>query len=157
MPTNPVSANQMAVGKKSGGKHWTAAEVESRQKAADGMKRKTKVSLRAPDWLGVDALRVWRRVRKQTVGLEILDNLDGEMLAIYCDAVANYQLTSKKLIIEDDNGDLLSNEESIKLAQSWARVVAAYSDKLGLSPAARARLAKKRADDEADDFGEKFD
>jgi len=157
MPTNPVSANQMAVGKKSGGKHWTAAEVESRQKAADGMKRKTKVSLRAPDWLSDEARKVWARVRKQAAGLEILDNLDSEMLAIYCDAVVNYRLTSKHMVIKDENGDLLGREEVIKLAQSWARVVAAYSDKLGLSPASRARLAKKRADDDADDFGEKFD
>ena len=157
MPTNPVSANQMAVGKKSRGKHWTQAEVESRQKAAEGMKRKTRVSLRAPDWLSDEAKKVWARVRKQSAGLEILDNLDCEMLAIYCDAVVNYRMTAKKLVIEDDNGDLLSKEEAIKLAQSWARVVAAYSDKLGLSPAARARLAKKRADDDPDGFGESFD
>lgn len=156
MPTNPVSADQMAVGKKSGGKHWTAAEVESRQKAAEGMKRKTKVSLRAPDWLSDEAKKVWARVRKQSAGLDILDNLDCEMLAIYCDAVVNYRLTAKKLVIEDDNGDMLSKEEAIKLAQSWARVVAAYSDKLGLSPAARARLAKKKADDNLDDFESEF-
>ncbi len=156
MPTNPVSVDQMNVGKKSGGKHWTAAEVESRQKAAEGLKRKTKVSLRAPDWLSDDARKVWVRVRKQSAGLDILDNLDCELLAIYCDAVVNYRLTSKHMVIEDDNGDLLGKEEVIKLAQSWARVVAAYSDKLGLSPAARARLAKKRADEPLDDFESEF-
>jgi len=157
MPTNHVAAELMAVGAKSSGKHWTRAEVEARQAAAAGMKRKGRVSLRAPEWLSDEARKVWARVRKQSAGLDILDNLDAEMLAIYCDAVANYKLTATKMVITNAEGDFIGREETIKAAQAWARVVAAYADKLGLSPAARARLAKRKADEPEDGFGNEFD
>jgi P27 family predicted phage terminase small subunit len=156
MPTPTVSHSKMAVGKKGSGKHWTKAEVESRQAAAEKIQPAGRASLRVPDWLGEEARKVWARVRKQTAGLELLDNLDAEMLGIYCDAVARYRQASKNLVVLNQKGEPVAEEDRIKAAQSWARIVAAYADKLGLSPAARARLAKKRADDTADPFDEEF-
>jgi len=147
----------MAVGKKSRGKHWTKAEVESRQAAADGLKRQGRVILRVPAWLNQDARKVWYRVLRQTRGLELLDNLDVEMLAIYCDAVARYRQFSRGMVIEREDGTRVGAEEVIKTAQSWARIVAAYADKLGLSPAARARLAKRISDEGPDAFSQEFD
>src|SRR5574340_369700 len=157
MPTNHVSADKLSVRGKSGGKHWTKSEVESRKRAADGMQRKKRVMLRIPDWLSPEAQKVWHRVRRQIVGLNLLDNLDAEMLAIYCDAVANYQMTTTQLVIENDKGEMVSNEEVIKAAQAWSRIIAAYADKLGFTPAARARLVKRKADEIQDDFGAAFD
>ena len=147
----------MSVGGKTGGKHWTKAEVESRKCAADGMQRKTRVNLRMPTWLSPEAREVWKRVRRQIAGMDLLDNLDVEMLAVYCDAVANYQITAGGLVILNDEGLQIANVEAIKSAQAWARIVAAYADKLGFTPAARARLVKRRADEIQDDFGEAFD
>ncbi|MHB0922596.1 MAG: phage terminase small subunit P27 family [Bellilinea sp.] len=147
----------MAIGRKSGGKHWTRAEVESRQKAADGIKRPTRVTIRMPGWLDENAQAVWKRVRKQIAGLDLLDNVDAEMLAIYCDAVARYSQTVTGMVEIQKDGNPIVRDEEIKAAQSWARIVAAYADKLGLSPASRARLAKKRADEDRDPFGEAFD
>ena len=157
MPTNHVSADKLSVGGKAGGKHWTRAEVESRKRAADGMQRKTRVTLRMPNWLSPEAQAVWKRVRRQTAGLDLLDNLDVEMLAVYCDAVANYQIVTSGLVIRDDEGLPAASAEAIKAAQAWARIVAAYADKLGFTPAARARLVKRKADEIQDDFGEEFD
>lgn len=148
MPTKPVANELMSVGGKNGGKHWTAAEVEARQAASDGVKRKGKVALRAPVWLGPDALKVWRRMLRQVEGLDLLDNLDENVLAIYCDAVVKYREASKKM------GEATLTDDDIKAVQAWARLVAAYADKLGFTPAARARLVKKKADETLDNFSE---
>ena len=144
----------MGVGKKNGGKHWTKAEVDARLAAAEGMKRNSRTSLRAPHWLSEEAHKVWAKVRKQTYGLELLDNLDAEMLAIYCDAVVKYREASKELANLET---ALPIDERIKAVQAWARLVATYADKLGFTPAARARLVKRKADDMLDQFGEEFD
>lgn len=148
----------MAVGKKSNGKHWTKAEVESRQAAADGMKRKAQVSLRVPDWLEEDARKIWYQTISRIRGLELLDISDTEMLAIYCDAVAKYRGLSKGLVqVVDEEDQPVAMEEHIKMIQAWARLIAAYAEKLGLTPAAKARLAKRKADEILDDFGSEFD
>ena len=157
MPTPHVSPDQMAIGRKSRGKHWTAAEVAARQAAAEKFKRARPVQLRVPAWLDQDARRVWYRVIRQTRDLELLDILDTEMLAIYCDAVARYRQFSRGMTIQRADGTTVGNDEVVKTAQAWARIVAAYADKLGLSPAARARLAKRIADEEPDTFSREFD
>ena len=55
MRSKIVAAETMEVGKKGGGKHWTAAQVAARKKAAEKVRRK-KVQLIAPDWLSSGAL-----------------------------------------------------------------------------------------------------
>lgn len=161
MPTPPVSADLMTPGGAAGGKHWTRAEVEARQKAAEGAKRKGPVRLIAPDWLTDDARKIWKRVRRQAAGLELLDNLDADMLAIYCDAISNYQM-ARAILARISAGEIttgvdLSVEDRIKTMQAWARLISAYADKLGFTPAARARLVKKKADEVLDPFGDEFD
>lgn len=137
--------------------HRTKAERAARMAATEGMKRKTVVRLRAPGWMSEEALAIWKRTLRQARGLDLLDLLDENMLAIYCDAVARYRQASSTLIVLDKEGEPTARDESIKAAQAWARVVAQYADKLGLSPAARARLAKRKADEITDSFGEAFD
>ena len=138
----------MAVGKKSGGKHWTKAEVEARRAAAEETQRDTRAYLKAPDWLTEEAKQVWESTRRKLRGIELLDNLDTELLAIYCDAVAKYREASKNMDPE--------SSDSIKAVQAWARIISVYADKLGLSPAGRARLAKKKAEKETDPFADTF-
>lgn len=162
MPTPHVSADKMTPGGPAGGKHWTKAEVSARQQAADGARRKGRVVIIMPEWLSDDARKIWRRVRRQAGGLELLDNLDADMLAIYCDAIANYQAARTVLArissgeMSPAEGGLLINDR-IKAMQAWARLISAYADKLGFTPAARARLAKKKADEVLDAFGDEFD
>jgi P27 family predicted phage terminase small subunit len=140
----------MQPGEFGSGKHWTAAEVAARQQAEEGIKRKTKIAMRVPTWLSTDAKRIWRRVVKEAAELELFDNLDTEMLAIYCDAVSKYQ----------DASTALAKEYSVdqeKALQAWARLVSQYADKLGMTPTARARLVKRKADEILDEFGDEFD
>lgn len=138
MSSAVVAASKMEVSTK--GAHWTVAQVEARHAATKAITRKTKVVLRCPAWLKAEdkqeARAIWNRVTKQAADLELLDNLDADMLAIYCDAVARYQETGKSV---------------------WARLVMSYADRLGLTPAARARLAQKRAVEIVDEFGDEFD
>lgn len=152
MPTKTVAAATMQVGKKGRGKHWTKAQVETRQKVADGLTRENDSPVVAPDWLSKDALLVWDRKLVEVAGLkaseELLDVLDREMFAVYCDAYVNYQNVAQKR---------KKNPEDMKELQTWARIIASYADKLGFNPSARARLVKKISNEKEKDLMSKFD
>jgi P27 family predicted phage terminase small subunit len=152
MPTKTISANNMTPGGKAGGKHWTKTEVEERQAAAESLRRKNKTTLVVPKWLNTEARIVWRQVRYRLKGIELLDNLDTEMLAVYCDAYVQYRRASKVLakLTEPD-------PDKVKELQAWARIMAMYADKLGLTPGGRARLAKRKAEKRVDKFNDTFD
>ena len=115
------------------------------------MRRKT-VRLVKPAWLSDDAAKIWKRLRRLAGEIGIIDSLDAEMLAVYCDTLVKYgklsEQASKSAEIDPD---------SVKLMQSYARLIAQYADKLGFTPAARARLARKRAEEPPDGFGAEFD
>lgn len=136
--------------------HRTLAEKQARRAASEGLQR-AHVSLRAPAWLSEEARKIWKTTCRHARGLELLDNLDSQLLAVYCDALARYQQTLTNLVMVDDDGQEVAREELVKSAQAWARLIASYADKLGLSPAGRARLAKRKADETLDTFGEAFD
>lgn len=139
MPTPPKRLDNTS-------KHWTNQEKESRARAEQSLKRTARVTLRMPAWLGEDARKVWNGVKRKLRGIDLLDNLDADLLAIYCDAVAHYQTVSRKI-----HADAALDDELVKQAQAWARLASAYAEKLGLSPNSRARLAKKRAQTEPPD------
>jgi P27 family predicted phage terminase small subunit len=153
MRSKIVAAETMEVGKKGGGKHWTAAQVAARKKAAEKVRRK-KVQLIAPDWLSSGALFIWNRVVTDAAEINLLDNLDIDLLTTHCDAVDKYQTLSRQI----GNPEILTADEDIKTLQAWARIISATSEKLGFTPSARARLIKKTADaDLGDTFGDQFD
>ena len=144
MPTPPKNSTNMR-------KHLTKSEIDSRKRAEEGMRRKKRVTLRVPKWLDEKAREVWRDLRKRLRGLELLDNVDAEMLGIYCDAIAKYRAASQALSQVDAEGLPVATDEMIKATQAWARLVATYAEKLGLSPQARARLAMRKAKQEPPD------
>jgi phage terminase small subunit len=152
MPTKSVSAATMGVGKKNGGKHWTTSEVTARAEAAEKLKRTTQSMLTPPVWLNKQALGVWRAKIEQVNGLkaanELLDVLDTEMLAVYCDATVRYQ---------DCANIIKKTPDDIKELQAWSRILKDYAEKLGFTPSARARLVKRIAEKPQDGFGSKFD
>lgn len=140
-----VSASKMKVGRKSDGKHWTKAEVEARRAAAETMKRKTPVKLKPPAWLKEDlaAYRIWSAILRDARDLELLDNLDASALATYCKLESEKEAAVKA-------GDT-------RLFDRLAKTSLAYARSLGLTPDARARLAKKKADATNDPNAELFD
>jgi len=144
-PTKHVTSEIMEAGT---GKHWTGEEKAARKDAEKLLKRAKPRGLYAPVWLSKEAKAVWTRVLASVKGIELLDNMDTEILAMYCDAVARYQVLTKKGTLDDAD---------IKALQAYSRIAISYADKLGLTPAARARLVKKKADKTLDKFGDKFD
>jgi len=103
--------------------------------------------------LSKPALEVWNKKITEIAGLnssdELLDALDSEILGLFCDAVVMYQRVSRRKRLKVDDH---------KLMQTYMLRILGYSERLGFTPGARARLVKKRADGkDKDDFGEKFD
>jgi P27 family predicted phage terminase small subunit len=147
MPTQAISAKQMGVGKKQGGKHWTDAEVAERLAAENEITRE-RVTLRVPDWLNEEARHVWRRIVQQTKNWTLLDNVDELMLANYCMLTVKFRML-------DALGEM--TDEQIKAYQAYARLLANYADKLGLTPGGRARWAKKKAEQKLSDFEQEFE
>jgi phage terminase small subunit len=77
-----------------------------------------------------------------------LDNIDTENLALYCDVCAKYKSLSENATTIED----------IKALQAWGRLQTSLAEKLGFTPAARARLAKKDAEKPPKDpFANVFD
>lgn len=161
MPTPIVSADKLSIRGRTGGKHWTAAEVESRQAAQEQAQRKSRVRLKPPSWLVAndEALVTWKEIVRKLRGIDLLDNLDTELLAIYCDAIVQYRKCTQRLAMPQHSEDGLPPapiDDLIKATQAWSRIVATYADKLGLTPGGRARLAKRKTEKIVDPFAESF-
>lgn len=161
MPTKAVSAATMETGRKGGGKHWTDAEIAARHKAADKLKRKHPAKLSPPEWLSKDSVTLWNEKLVQVAGLkaanELLDVLDTELLAMYCDAVVQYRDIARAEMDPNTKKPKGLSTDDVKALQAWSRIVRDCAEKLGFTPSARARLVKRIADEGKDTFGKKFD
>jgi P27 family predicted phage terminase small subunit len=152
--SNIVNFDKMQVGAKGGGKHWTRKEIESRKKSAEKTKRKSSIQLEMPEWLNDSAKKIWNKTLSDMQEFEVLDNVDADSLAIYCDAVAKYtectiEISKSGYTSENKHG-AETVSPYVRAAQSYSRIVMQYADKLGLNANSRARLAKKQADKEVD-------
>jgi phage terminase small subunit len=123
-------------------KHLTKAEREARQGAEASLQRGKRAYLKAPEWLTPEAKKVFEDTRRRLHGLKLLDTADVDLLAMYSDAIARYQSAVKEI------GASIGGSQ---IAQAWSRVALSYADKLGLSPTARARLARKKAERQPQD------
>lgn len=134
MGNKVITFDKMQVGSKGGGKHWTKSEVESRRQAAQEVKRAKTKPPRPPEWVKNDlrVFRIWEQVLKDAKGLDLLDSLDANTLATYCKLEA-----AKQEAIEKND---------IETFERLAKTQLPYAKSLGLTPEARARLAKRRAD-----------
>lgn len=125
--------------------HRTKAERAARESAEEDLMRSGRVTIKPPAWLDDDAMAVFHDLRRKLKNLILLDNLDSVLLGVYCDALANYKRSSRLLTRTDENGLPMATDEQVKAAQAWGRLCLQYAEKLGLSPTARARLARRRA------------
>lgn len=94
-------------------------------------------------------------------GLAILDDLDAEILAAYCETLSRKDAISslcrelmEKAKSEPDvemQFELISSIDSVLARlQAHEKAILSYADKLGLTPESRVRLARKRAAQEAE-------
>lgn len=161
MGNQVIDFSKMQVGRKGGGKHWTKKEVEARQRAAAKMTRPKKKSLKMPTWLDDEAKAVWKKTIRDMKEFDVLDKVDEDVLATYCDAVARHKelsdvISEKGYTIHNASGTLVE-APWVKTQLSYARLIVQYSDKLGLNANARARLARKIAQEESDPNADLFD
>ena len=84
----------MAVNLAAGGKHWTKAEIEQREKTEIAVVKPE--GLKCPKWLGKEAGKVFRRYAKALLlsGLPVSE-LDTLSLARMCDAEVTYGRAAK--------------------------------------------------------------
>jgi len=126
-------------------KHLTNAEKDARQLAEEKLVRGKRVYVKAPAWLGEDAMLIFERTKRRMRTLGILDDLDADPLALYASAQAKYISMMKSIEPGDTKG--------MTVAQGWSRLAQSWAEKLGITPQARARLAKKAAEQQpADDL-----
>jgi P27 family predicted phage terminase small subunit len=155
-------------------KHLTQAEREARMTAEAGVipDRGREADLQQPPTHLIGRARTyWQSLVKRLDGLAILDDLDREMLAVYCSQLARRDKLAAlldKLLTDAAKHDrkALAPEETDKLDSlasklaSLERSLIQYADKLGFTPQGRVRLAQKRAnammdgDPDADLFGD---
>ena len=151
MPTPVKTLDNMS-------KHLTREEREAREGQEDTTLPTRK--LKRPKLITQDkaAGKHWTRILKDMDGLEILDVLDTDALAIYCAKLARRDdLQAKYLQVREQYNDSPENatlRNMINLSaelQSVERDLLAYAGKLGLTPESRARLARRLAEQEAGD------
>lgn len=139
-------------------KHLTKAEIAERE-AAEAQQMPAR-KLKKPKLITQDkaALKHWNRIVRDMQGLDILDVLDTDALAIYCAKLARRDDLQAQYLAWRDRYDEDPVNATLKVMiglsdslQSVEREVLSYANKLGLTPESRARLAKRLAEQDEDD------
>lgn len=153
MPPKPKTKDAMT-------KHLTKTE-KSAQAAAESstLPNRPQVMLKPPAALNGDAAarKYWKTILERMEGISILDDLDAEILGVYCSMLSRRDTTQKVYadLLKESKSSKVSAEERVEIIgeldgvisklQSHERTILQYADKLGLTPAGRVSLARKRA------------
>lgn len=142
MPTPPKLSENMT-------KHLTSDEKQAREQAEQGVKPvRNEVKLKKPSWIKPKTLasKYWNSVLKRMDGTAILDDLDVEVLGLYC-----AQLQERELLEMDLTAARKREEPDLDLILSLNKQINAkdgrikeYASELGCTPSGRVRLAQKR-------------
>jgi len=129
--------------------HLTNAQKEARENAESALRRE-ETELHLPRTVEADslALEIWERITKDLAEVELLDNLDSDMLGLYCLGMA--RLERLQIRYHEDVLKGFSRGPGLKEIESHYKILITYAEKLGLAPTARARLAVKKAKQEED-------
>lgn len=153
-------------------KNLTKAERAARAEAETAvMPDRPRVNLKAPAYVRDDkaAAKYWRSILKRMEGISLLDDLDTEILAVYCSMLSRRDATQAmyaRLLKESESAELDSETLVAALGkmdgllvklQGQERSILQYADKLGLTPSGRVALARKRAAKVGSEVGENDD
>lgn len=122
-------------------------KIRNRQEQEKKLKIDRK-SLIAPEWLSPNAKLEFERVVDEASKINILDNLDLSVLAIYCNAYDGYiqtvKILNKEGLIqykETFNGDALAiAHPAINTQEKYVKQIMQCSTKLGLATTDRLKL-----------------
>ena len=141
-------------------KNLTLAERSAREQAQrETLPARDKVRLKAPAYVREDtaAARYWKQTIKRMEGITLLDDLDTEMLAVYCTMLSRRDemngLCRRLLAAVDDEAAedrlavMTKLDGLLAKLQGQERTILQYADRLGLTPSGRVRLARKRAEE----------
>ncbi len=114
-------------------KHLTKNERLKRE-LAEAQHKLGREQLSPPDWLDDEAKEEFCRIVNETARIDILDNGDRAVLAIYADNYSKY----KEAVIDGDT----------KARESAAKLILQCSARLGLTATDRLRLVAPKAEPE---------
>lgn len=129
-----------------------------RQEQEDKFLKGATDQLKPPTFLDAMAKKEFKRVVEILKGLEVIQNLDLTVLAIYCDAYSNYVKLSK-LVQAHGSVELYTNTQGFenKVVSSYVQAKSKYieiifkcSSKLGLSVSDRLKLIVPKEDPDGD-------
>jgi len=115
------------------------------------------------------AAKYWRGILKRMDGISLLDDLDTEILAVYCSMLSRRDATQAMFasLLKESEADELDGESRVAILgkmdglmvklQGQERSILQYADKLGLTPSGRVHLARKRAAKAAGEVGDDDD
>lgn len=131
-----------------GKSHYTKEEIERRQAEEAAIAPKSD-NIRMPSWL-VDpvAKKEYKRIVKQLKDIDIMTNLDVDLLAMYCQAYAQYQKATEELrnqplmITKYDKFDRPYQVENplIKIQIKYSDEIKKIASQMGLSISSRIKM-----------------
>lgn len=141
MPTPPKTTESMS-------KHLTSEERETREQAEQSVKpTRENTVLKRPTWLTGKGKKYWDSILARMEGTSILDDLDCEVLALYCS-----QLHERECLQADLKKARKGDDPDMDLILSLNKQINAkdgrikeYASELGCTPSGRVRLAQKRS------------
>ncbi|MFC5528482.1 phage terminase small subunit P27 family [Cohnella yongneupensis] len=139
------------------------AKLDELQDAEDAIKPASD-NVVCPTWLDPIGKQMWESIRRELAAVDLITNVDVYALALACDAYSKYVKASKAikkegLVLDHKNALGAVNKvanPNVSIAQKYATQFKSYCSEFGLSPAARARLAKPK-DDDGDDEDDDLD
>lgn len=120
------------------------AEQEEKMKMAND-------NILPPSWLDAEGKKAFNTIKKELITIDLIANVDTHFLAVYADSYAKYVAMNKK-IAKDGLQDEEGNPHPLLVRmEKQATQMRSFGGDLGLSPSARAKLAIKLAEDDAND------
>lgn len=112
-------------------------------------------NIKPPAWLPTMAKKEFKRLAQLLLEVELINEADIDHLAAFCDAYAQYVQYTKEIKRTGLWVDGKPNPMIMRKKDAAAQIRSFGAD-LGLSPAARARLAIKMSGDDKDDDEDDF-
>lgn len=107
---------------------------------------------RAPRWMTPEGKKVWRRLAPELFQLGVLTHLDGDMLGLLVQAVADYAEARAHLVAE---GRVVLSPNNYPIMNPWEAMknkaleqIQKLGAEFGLSPSARTKLVVDEPEDE---------
>lgn len=116
---------------------------------------------KCPAWLDAEAKRKWRQLARELSALGLLTAIDGDTLAAYCQAWAEFKLATETLAKEGRtfrtvSGYLAPHPAVAQQRSAW-QAVRAFAALFGLDPADRSRINAPALSHPQDDLNQLLD